>query len=90
MSVVDKHGFYADPSEFDRQIATLELYVQDHFLDDDARLVLAANYLFGGRPAASADLLENAFSREILAEPAGAALLEAAKRIQYGASTQGD
>jgi tetratricopeptide (TPR) repeat protein len=90
MSVVDKHGFYADPLEFDRQIATLELYIQDHFLDDDARLVLAANYLFGGRPAASVELLENAFSREILAEPAGAALLEAAKRIQYGASTRGN
>ncbi|MDP6739024.1 MAG: tetratricopeptide repeat protein [Planctomycetota bacterium] len=90
MSVVDKHGFYADPIEFDRQIATLELYIQDHFLDDDARLVLAANYLFGGRPAEAVDLLENAFSREISTEPAGAALLEAAKRIQYGASTRGN
>ena len=90
MSVVDKHGFYADPVEFDRQIATLELYIQDHFLDDDARLVLAANYLFGGRPAESVDLLENAFSREISSEPAGAALLEAGKRIQYGATTGGN
>jgi tetratricopeptide (TPR) repeat protein len=89
-SVVDKHGFYSDPAEFDRQIAVLELYIQDHFLDDDARLVLAANYLFGGRPADAVDLLQNAFSREVTTEPAGAALLEAARRIQYGAAERGN
>jgi len=89
-SVVDKHNFYADPTEFDRQLAVLELYIQDHFLDDDARLVLATNYLFGGRPAEAVDLLENAFSREITTEPAGAALLEAARRIQYGVTNRGN
>jgi len=85
-SVVDKRSFYADPAEFDRQVAVLETYLEDHFVDDDARLVLAANYLFGGRPAAAVDLLENPFSAEVKASPAGQHLLEAAKAIQYGKS----
>lgn len=48
-SQVDKHGFYADPGQFDQQLATLEGYLGDHPSDRDARLVLAMNYLFGGR-----------------------------------------
>ena len=61
-----------------------ERYLEDHFLDDDARLVLAANYLFGGRPAASVDLLESAFSQEVVKSPAGQVVLAAAQKIQYG------
>jgi hypothetical protein len=83
-NVLDKHSFYADPAEFDRQLAVLESYLEDHFLDDDARLVLGANYLFGGRPAAAVDLLENAFSLEVKRSAAGQRILEAAKAIQYG------
>ena len=83
-SVVDKRSFYADPAEFDRQVAVLETYLEDHFVDDDARLVLAANYLFGGRPAAAVDLLENPFSAEVKGSQVGQLLLEAAKAIQYG------
>ena len=83
-NVVDKHSFYSDPTEFDRQLAVLERYVEDHFLDDDARLVLAANYLFGGRPAAAVDLLESPFSEAIQGSPAGRSILDAAREIQYG------
>ena len=50
-NVVDKRDFYAEPATFEEQIRTLEKFVKDHTLDMDARLVLAANYLFGGRPA---------------------------------------
>lgn len=82
--VVDKRSFYSDPTEFDRQIAVLEIYLEDHFVDDDARLVLAANYLFGGRPAAAVDLLENPFSAEVKNSIAGKALLDAARAIEYG------
>ncbi len=48
-SQVDKHGFYADPQVFDQQLAVLERYLGEHPSDRDARLVLAMNYLFGGR-----------------------------------------
>ena len=82
--IVDKHSFYDDPSDFERQIAVLERYLEDHFLDDDARLVLAANYLFGGRPAAAVDLLDSAFSAEIAKTLAGKAIHDAARAIQHG------
>jgi hypothetical protein len=81
---VDKHSFYGDPAEFDRQIAMLELYLEDHYLDDDARLVLAANYLFGGRPAAAADLLDHPFSQGLRGSAAGDVILQAAKAVQHG------
>lgn len=84
-NVIDKHSFYADPAEFDRQLEVLEGYLNDHFLDDDARLVLAANYLFGGRPGAAAELLESAFSLEVKRSPAGLKILEAATAIGQGA-----
>ncbi len=89
-NIVDKHSFYADPTEFDRQLAVLETYMQDHLLDDDARLVLATNYLFGARPAAAVDLLESAFSQEIRSQPIGVTLLNAARNIQHGPSSQGN
>lgn len=83
-SVVDKHAFYADPTEFDRQVAVLETYLQDHPGDDDARLVLAANYLFGARPAAAVDLLEAPASTGIVNSQAGRLILEASRAVQYG------
>jgi hypothetical protein len=83
-NVVDKHGFYSDPAEFDRQLAVLESYLADHPGDDDARLMLAANYLFGGRPAAAVDLLEAQASERVRAETAGALVHSAARAIQYG------
>ena len=59
-SPVDKHNFYAEPADFDVQLAQLELYFEEHPTDPDARLVLALNYLFGGRPLAAMELLEKA------------------------------
>lgn len=82
--IVDKHTFYTDPAEFDRQLAVLERFLEDHFLDDDARLLLAANYLFGNRPAAAVDLLESTFSKTVRESPAGQRILEAARSVQYG------
>ena len=83
---VDKHGFYSDPKEFDRQLAVLELYLKDRPTDEDARLLLAANYLFGMRPAAAVDLLESGASESLRKTPGGLLLLEAARRQQYGAA----
>lgn len=83
-NVVDKHTFYSDPTEFDRQLAVLELYLEEHFLDDDARLVLAANYVYGGRPSEAVDLLQSAFSLEVSKTQAGRLLLAAAEGAQYG------
>jgi len=83
-SVVDKHKFYADPSEFDRQIQILETYLGDHFLDDDARLLLSANYLFGGHVAQAADLLQSPFSVTIRESGAGKVLLDRARSLRRG------
>jgi tetratricopeptide (TPR) repeat protein len=84
LHVVDKHTFYGDPIQFDQQLATLERYLSDHFLDEDARLLLAGNYHFGGRPAAAVDLLESPFSGAVVSTGPGAVLLEAARSIQHG------
>ena len=81
--VVDKHSFYVnDPTEFDRQVQLLERYLADHFLDDDARLLLAANYLFGGQPAQSVDLLQSPFSVAIRESGAGKVLLDRAQALR--------
>ena len=83
---IDKHGFYADPMEFDRQLAVLEIYLRDRPTDQDARLLTAANYLFGQRPAAAVDLLESASGEVLRKTSAGILLLEAARRQQYEAA----
>lgn len=80
-NVVDKRDFYAEPSTFEEQIRTLEEFVKDHTLDMDARLVLAANYLFGGRPAEALSLLETPFSQELATSGEGRLLKDAALRI---------
>ncbi|HEV8112771.1 MAG TPA: hypothetical protein VGR31_08340 [Planctomycetota bacterium] len=80
-SVVDKHSFYGDPAEFDRQLDLLERYLEDHFLDDDARLLLSANYLFGGKISQAADLLQSPFSLATKDSAAGRILLERATRL---------
>ena len=83
-NVIDKRDFYAVPADFDRQLATLERFVDDHVIDDDARLVLAANYLFGGRPAAAVDLFASPFSENLAKSSAGQLIFEAAKLVQFG------
>ncbi len=82
---IDKHGFYADPQDFERQLAVLEIYLKDRPTDQDARLLLAANYLFGMRPAACVDLLEAPASEVLRTTPAGTLLLDAAREQQYDA-----
>jgi hypothetical protein len=81
-NVVDKRSFYANPADFDAQLALLERYLEDHFLDDDARLVLAANYLFGGRPIDTVKLLESPFSESLRATPPGKLMLDVARELK--------
>lgn len=80
-SVVDKHSFYSDPTEFDRQLELLERYLGDHFLDEDARILLAANYLFGAKPSMAVDLLEGPSSGSVRESATGKILMERAKRL---------
>lgn len=86
-SPVDKHSFYSDPQEFDRQLASLELYYKENPNDGDARLVLALNLLFGGRPEAAVKLLENSPAKaygEI--DEARSLILSSAQRARWGAN----
>lgn len=85
-SIVDKHGFYGDPGAFDVQLMLLERYVQDHFLDDDARLLLAANYLFGSRADACLEILESPYSVDVRNSPAGQMLAERARALRSDAA----
>jgi len=78
---VDKHAFYGDPTELDRQLALLARYVEDHFVDDDARLLLAANYLFADRPSQAADLLDSAFSLAVRESSAGKVIYARARAL---------
>jgi tetratricopeptide (TPR) repeat protein len=68
-SVLDKHSFYGNTADCDQHIAALEKYVGEHPLDDDARLLLAANYLFSNRTLRA---------KEVLDDPASAAVRETA------------
>jgi hypothetical protein len=83
-SGIDKHTFYVDPKEFEAQLAQLESYLVDRPGDDDARLMLAANYLFGNRAAAAVDLLGEPASDRLLDDAAAALILQAARDAQYG------
>ena len=76
---VDKRGFYSDAAEFERQIALAEGFLEDHFLDDDARLVLAANYHWAGRHGDCVELLESAFSVGVRESACGARILARAR-----------
>jgi tetratricopeptide (TPR) repeat protein len=80
-SVVDKRGFYGDPTDFDRQLAQLEKFLETHFADDDARLVLGANYLFAGRAAQAAEFLENSSSASVRESSAGQLVLARAHEV---------
>ncbi|MEM6566817.1 MAG: hypothetical protein AAF957_00305 [Planctomycetota bacterium] len=87
-NVIDKRDFYADPADFERQLATLERFVEDHVLDMDARLVLAANYLFGGQPEAALELLQDPFSEELRGSDEGSVLHEVSWRIVTGVTDE--
>jgi cytochrome c-type biogenesis protein CcmH/NrfG len=77
---IDKRTFYSEPSEFETQMQTLERFLADRPTDGDARLLLAANYLFSGRASLASDLLESGASEAVRNEAAGKLLLEAAKK----------
>lgn len=83
-NLVDKRDFYSDPALFERQLTTLEAYVEDHVLDMDARLVLAANYLFGGRPDLCLSLMESPFSEGLRGTPEGILLQQSATNVMFG------
>jgi hypothetical protein len=76
---VDKHAFHRDPAEFDRHLALAEGFLEDHFLDDDARLVLAANYHWARRHGDCVQLLESAFSVGVRDSACGARILARAQ-----------
>jgi len=84
LAIVDKHEFYADPADFDRHLAAAETFVANNPDDADARLVLAANFLFGNRPAAAVDLLERHAALSLRADTAAGLILDAAREIQHG------
>ena len=83
-AVVDKHEFYTDPADFDRHIARAEIFLRENPDDSDARLVLAANYLFGNRPASAVDVLETVSALSLRADTAATAILGAARAAQHG------
>ena len=87
---VDKHEFYADPAEFDVQLAQLETRHAAEPYNADLRLVLATNYLFGRRPSAAVDLLEAASPGAGASglDTAAALVLEAARAVQYGPTSE--
>jgi tetratricopeptide (TPR) repeat protein len=80
-NVIDKHELYTNPTDFDEQLVRLETYVTDHPLDEDARLVLAVNYLFSGNPQLAVNFLESATSHMTRADAVGALLLRTAKEV---------
>jgi len=86
-SVVDKHAFYGNPADFDEQLRILQNYLADHPVDDDARLVLATNLLFAGRPAQAASVLEG---NPALARPAFRAGLIVLTRAQELAAEEAE
>jgi hypothetical protein len=79
-SQIDKHGFYTDPKLFDSQLDELERYLARNPSDRDARLVLALNYLFGGRASDAVRTLLAPGARTD--DPAAQRVFERAERAQ--------
>jgi len=75
---IDKRNFYGDPADFVRQLSLLEKYVADHPIDEDARLVLGANYLFSREAQRCVEFLDSPFSVELKASRDGQVILAAA------------
>ena len=75
---IDKRSFYPDPAAFDRQLAELEGPMAENPEDRDARLVLALNYLFGGRAKDAVRELEIP-TAGLAEDPAAARILAAAR-----------
>jgi len=79
---IDKHLFYGSPEDFDQQLRVLESYVRDHPTDNDSRLVLALNFLFGLRAPEAVRVLETQFSRPVSEDAAAALILQRARLVQ--------
>ena len=79
---IDKHLFYGSPEDFDQQLRVLESYVRDHPTDNDSRLVLALNFLFGQRAAEAVRVLETQFSRPVSNDLAAELILQRARLAQ--------
>lgn len=82
-SGVDKHGFYPDPALFDQQLERLERYLAEHPTDRDARLMLALNYLFGGKPREAVRRIDSAVTG-MADDPAAQLILARAKAVAGG------
>jgi hypothetical protein len=80
-TIVDKHAVYTNPEDFEKQLGYLETYVKDNFLDEDARLVLAANYLFGNKPHQAYDFLQSSFSLNVRQSPTGALIYQRSQKL---------
>jgi hypothetical protein len=78
---IDKRSFYGDAGDFDRQLELLERFLSDHVIDDDARFILAANYLFGRQPEKCVELLDSAFSVDLKTSSSGQLLLAASLEL---------
>lgn len=82
-SGVDKHGFYPDPALFDAQLERLERFLAEHPTDRDARLMLALNYLFGGKPREAARTIDSAVTA-MADDPAAQRILARAHSVAGG------
>ena len=60
------------------------MLIEENPADQDARLVLATNYLFAARPAAAVDLLESNLALSLRADSAAKLVLESARNVQHG------
>jgi Flp pilus assembly protein TadD len=75
---LDKRTFYGVPGDFDRQLAVLERFVADHPIDEDARLVLAANHLFALQLERALAVLDEPYSEALRRSEEGKLLQAAA------------
>jgi len=82
-SGVDKHGFYPDPALFDAQLERLERFLAENPTDRDARLMLALNYLFGGKPREAVRTIDSAVTA-MAEDPAAQRILARAKVLAGG------
>jgi len=82
-SGIDKHGFYPDPALFDAQLERLERFLAEHPTDRDARLMLALNYLFGGKPREAARTIDSAVGA-MADDPAAQRILARAMAVAGG------
>lgn len=81
---LDKRDFYGNPADFESQLQLLEAYQRDHELDEDAQLLLSANYLFSGRAQGALGVLESPFSEESASSEARLLIRAAALGILAG------